>query len=379
MCLKQLAKLKKNAVIYNFNKGMRKSLSKTRKLLIIAGLIIVLAPLSFLLFIQLSDFQPPIQSALDLNKVNNESILDQNKFSILSWNLGYCGLGKEMDFFYDGGKQTRTTKELTLKYLKQNIEFISSLDSIDFWFFQEVDIKSKRSYYINQGEELQNVLTGYNSSLATNYKVPFVPMPLASPMGSVNAGMMSFSHFLPAENLRLSYPNIATWPDRLFLLDRCLILSRFPLPSGKDLVIINTHNSYYISDDSLRMIELNILKKKMIQEYKKGNFVVAGGDWNKLPPNFIDFSKIPLGLLQEDVHSLDSDFLPDEWTFAFNHEIPTNRALIAPYEKSKTKISIIDFFVVSPNVKIENIEVFSLGFENSDHNPVKLEFSLIHK
>ncbi len=198
-------------------------------------------------------------------------------------------------------------------------------------------------------------------------------------MGFVSAGMMTFSRFFSDEHLRISYPNIATWPEKLFLLDRCFILFRQPLPSGKDLVLINTHNSYYVSEDSLRMLELNILKNKMLQEYEKGNYVVAGGDWNKFPPQFLKVSQIPTDLLQNDVHCLDFNYLPFEWKFAFSADTPTNRALNTFYEEGKTKISTIDFFVVSPNIKIENCKTFSLGFENSDHNPVKLEFSLIQK
>ena len=30
-----------------------------------------------------------------------------DEVSILSWNVGYAGLGEESDFFMDGGKQTR--------------------------------------------------------------------------------------------------------------------------------------------------------------------------------------------------------------------------------------------------------------------------------
>ena len=33
---------------------------------------------------------------------------------ILCWNIGYGGLGDDMDFFYDGGTQVRTSRERTL-------------------------------------------------------------------------------------------------------------------------------------------------------------------------------------------------------------------------------------------------------------------------
>lgn len=351
-------------------------MTKFRKPLILLVCVTISFPLLFLIFIVVKDFNPP--AVLDLTIKNNKtvSVTTQNSFSVLSWNIGYCGLGKQMDFFYDGGEKVRSTRKLTLKNLEENLKFIKSLDSTDFFFFQEVDKKSKRSYFIDQEEKINNTLANHNSTFASNYKVPFVPMPLLNPMGRVHAGMMTLSRFSPIETKRISYPNIASFPENLFLLDRCLILSRFVLPSGKDLVLINTHNSYYISDSSLRMIELNIMKKIMMEEYEKGNYVVAGGDWNKFPPQFKANSTIPPNLFQKDVQSLDEQFLPADWNYAYDKNIPTNRVLKTAYIKGKTKVAVIDFFVVSPNINIDQIQTFDLGFEFADHNPVGLYFTL---
>lgn len=356
---------------------MNNSIFKIAKWLIISFGIIIFFFGSFLIIIHLSDYRPAQEKQLLIVNPNQKTIENQTAFSILSWNLGYCGLGKEMDFFYDGGKQVRASKILVQSYLKQNLEFIQSLDNIDFMFFQEVDKASKRSYFIDQSKKIDDILPLYNAVFACNYRVPFVPMPILNPMGKVNAGIMTYSRFLPSETFRYAYPNIAPWPDKLFLLDRCFILSRLPLPTGKELVLINTHNSYYISEDSLRMIELDILKNKMLQEYEKGNYVIVGGDWNKYPPCFYEKSGISADLLQANVHRLEESFLPADWAYAFDPNAPSNRELIAPYVKGETKLSVIDFFIVSPNINIENCYAFSLGFEGSDHNPVKLDFTLV--
>lgn len=376
MCLVQLAKLKKIAVIYTNNIFMKNSLNKVVKRLLFLMGIILFIPLSFSLFIQLTDYTPAKIEDLSIKYGKQLSVEDQEEFTVLSWNLGYCGLGKEMDFFYDGGKQVRSTEALAEKYLSENLSFIQSLDSIDFFIFQEIDKKAKRSYFIDQAEKINTILPSYHSIFTKNYKVPFVPIPLLNPLGGVEAGMMTFSRFTPVEASRYAYPNIATWPNNLFLLDRCFILSRFDLPSGKEIVLINTHNSYYVKGDSLRMIELNILKNKMLQEYEKGNYVVVGGDWNKFPPYFHEKSSLSSDLLQADIQALDLNYLPSDWAYAFDSEIPSNRELREAYLKGKTKVSGIDFFVVSPNVKIKNCKAHSLDFANSDHNPIQLRFLL---
>ena len=38
--------------------------------------------------------------------------------------------------------------------------------------------------------------------------------------------------------------------------------------------------------------------------------------------------------------------------------------------------AVIDGFLLSPNVQLEEVEGLNLGFENSDHNPVKMTISM---
>ena len=79
-------------------------------------LFIIIFFVSFIVYITLTDYQPdPIEIIIE--KQNNIVKLQKETFSIINWNIGYAGLGKEMDFFYDGGKGVRTTKDLSEKYL----------------------------------------------------------------------------------------------------------------------------------------------------------------------------------------------------------------------------------------------------------------------
>jgi endonuclease/exonuclease/phosphatase family metal-dependent hydrolase len=338
-----------------------------------AALIFLIA--SFIAYISLSDYDPPVFKSLEVKQNNPSQIEFDTTLSIISWNLGYNGLGKEMDFFYDGGTRVRANKELSAKYLKKNLAFIKSLKTNDFWFFQEVDQQSKRSYFVDQQKELAELLDDYNSCFARNYDVNWVPVPLLEPMGKVMAGMMTFSKFAPIEASRHAYPNIASWPNNLFLLDRGFILTRFLLPNQKYLVLINTHNSYYVNNDSLRKIELDLIHKKMMEEFNVGNYVIAGGDWNRLPAKFKDRFKGNLNKLQQSVPFFADDFVPENWIWVFDDEQYTNRDLISVYDNNSKK-SVIDYFIVSPNVEVVENFVFPLNFENSDHNPVYLKFRL---
>lgn len=353
---------------------MKQIYSKIIKSLSMVIGLIILFLVTFLTIISIKDYSPDEIIKLAVYNKTTDSIDSTFSFSIMSWNMGYSGLGKEMDFFYDGGEMVRASESLSERYLKENLSFLKAQSNYDFIILQEVDVNSKRSYGVNQAELIHESLPNYEYSFAKNYQVDYVPIPPTSPMGKVKAGIISMSRFSAISAERHAYPNIASWPDKLFLLDRCFILSRYKV-DDKELILINTHNSYYVNEDSLRMIELNILKKVLVEEYQKGNYVIAGGDWNKLPPINVKELGIDKGRIQADVSHIDLDFLPLEWQWSFDPNIPTNRELNKPYT-DQSKLSIIDYFVCSPNVEIVSIKTIDLNFENSDHNPVVLKFRL---
>jgi endonuclease/exonuclease/phosphatase family metal-dependent hydrolase len=308
--------------------------------------------------------------------METQPLIDTNKvFNIMIWNIGYGGLGKDMDFFYDGGSGVRPDRDGFHRNVDQILQLLYKARKIDFCFLQEVDIHSKRSYYLNQYEVLQARLDYKHYSFAKNYDVLFVPVPLFRPMGRVVSGQVSMSKYIPFESIRYAFPGNYPWPKGLFLLDRCFILERYLLKGGNELVLINTHNSAF-DDGNLRREQLGILVETMKREYAKGNYVVAGGDWNMNPPGF-DPAAIYTGDATTVLgQAIEEDTLPEDWTIAFDAQVPTNRNLDQPYLLGLTKTTVIDYFVCSPNIKVIDTRCITLMFEHSDHNPVLMQFTL---
>ena len=60
----------------------------------------------------------------------------------------------------------------------------------------------------------------------------------------------------------------------------------------------------------------------------------------------------------------------------FDSANPTNRDVDIPYKKGVTKTTVIDFFVVSPNVEVKSVVVIPMGFACSDHEPVMMRINL---
>jgi endonuclease/exonuclease/phosphatase family metal-dependent hydrolase len=351
-------------------------MKKLLKLLLGIVLIPVLAFAAFLLYITLADYKPADMKPLQSIQRNSQPINPDEPLKFISWNMGYAGLGSEMDFFYDGGQQVRASKELTNIYLEQILSFLKRQETIDFILLQEVDFDAKRSYRVNQSNLIADALPAHNFSTAINYKVSYVPVPLSEPMGGVEAGMMQLSKYVPSVENRHAYPQILPWPDRLFLLDRCFTESRFNLPNGKELVVLNTHNSAFVDQQELMDKELAVIKAFMLLEYQKGNYVVAGGDWNMNPPDFKPAENYNGHIYAASAVAITNDYLPGDWIIAFDPTTPTNRHLHQAFEKGVTPTTTIDFFIVSPNVQVLKLEAIDLDFANSDHNPVFIELML---
>lgn len=236
-------------------------------------------------------------------------------------------------------------------------------------------VGSKRSYLKNQLDTLSGALPNYNSAFAYNYRTWFVPAPLFNPMGKVRSGLAIFSKFLPSECIRYSFKSRFPWPKNLFMPTRCFILERFHLDNGKDLLLINTHNSTF-DDGSLRRIELEALKSLMLEEFQKGNYVVTGGDWNSNPPGYMINTISNGDVAKEILPRLEGEFLPAGWKWAFDPLMPTNRDVDQSYVKGSTKTTIIDFFALSPNIELLSVKTVNTSFEYTDHNPVLLQFRL---
>jgi endonuclease/exonuclease/phosphatase family metal-dependent hydrolase len=325
-------------------------------------------------FATVTDFRPPQKLTVYQANGKADTLPDSSAFRLLIWNIGYGGLDSQMDFFYDGGTKVRTPKVRLEENLAGLEKFLAGVDSVDFTLLQEVDVSSKRSYHVDEVRRFTGAPEDRFAYYGKNYDVFFVPVPVAHPMGSVNSGVLSLSRTRPSEVSRISFPGQYGWPKRLFMLDRCFLVMRFPVSHGKELLVINTHNEAY-DNGSIRDQQMAYLKKFLQGEYQSGNYLVVAGDWNQCPP---DFKPAFTGEIFDtiDYKGVESDFMPSGWKWVFDNTVPSNRRLDAGYEKGKTRTTVIDFFLLSPNLRSLGCRTTDLGFAWSDHQPVQIKFAL---
>ena len=209
--------------------------------------------------------------------------------------------------------------------------------------------------------------------MGVNFNVGFVPLPIARPwdaIGNVYSGVATYSRYDYSEVVRYQYPGEFSWPMRIFNLDRCMLVHRIPTNKGKELIVVNSHNSAYDSDGSLRRVEMGFLRDFVQAEYAKGNYVIAGGDWNQCPPNFA-FNKFRPNVRDSSDYpgSVSADFLPADWTWAVDTTQPTNRKLYDTFNADTTFYTLIDYYLLSPNVELVSIRTDDMRFRYSDHQP----------
>jgi len=332
-----------------------------------------------LVFGTVTDYNPPPVEDAEAHPLADSPALTDSTLSFLIWNIGYAGLGRDQDFFMDGGKNVQPQRGESDANFAGALSYLHSEQDIDFLLLQEVDRDAKRSFGRDQAAELAAALPAHHWYFASNFKVkfipvPFDPFPFVRPIGRVNGGLVTFSKPTPTSAKRYDYPGNYGWPTRIFHLDRCFLETRYPLSGEKELVVINSHNSAYDEGGVLKAQEMAMLKDYVLAEFNRGNYVIAGGDWNQCPPDF-DPKTFKKDESEYDQQNIPADYLPG-WTWAYDGSTPTNRKVARSYDPATTFTTVIDFYLLSPNVELLSVQGVSLDFAHSDHQPVQLKVRL---
>ena len=301
------------------------------------------------------------------------------EYSILTQNLGFGAYTADYTFFMDGGKESRArSKESVVNCIDSAVKTIMEREP-DYILFQEMDIDSTRSFHVNQYEQIANELPGFCHTFAVNYHSAYLMYPILCPHGASNSGIATFSKSALDGGLRRSLP-ISESFSKLIDLDRCYSISRGPVEDGKELVLFNVHLSAYAADSNLKESQLEMLFQDMEAEYKKGNYVICGGDFNA------DLTGTSLKILNgEDAEEFGwtmpfpEQLIPEHFSRCMDYSSgkiePTCRNNDVPYQEGNFTI-LVDGFIVSDNVEVTYLENIQTGFAYSDHGPVHMKFML---
>lgn len=312
--------------------------------------------------------------ALEVVKSNDETADASKEYTIVTWNVGFGAYSDDYSFFMDGGKYSRAfSKQAATDNMTAMATRVAEMDP-DFAIIQEVDINSTRSYHLDERTFLTEKLTGYNYDFAQNYDSPYLFYPFLSPHGKSVSGIMTFSKANITSAIRRSFP-IETGLTKFLDLDRCYSVSRIPVSNGKTLCLYNMHLSAYTSDGTIATEQLKMIIADMGAEYKAGNYVVCGGDFNKdLLGNSAEVFGVPFGEFTW-AQPIPEGTIPEWLTLVACSNAPSCRNADRPYDDTNMVLTV-DGFLVSANVEVTSAEVVDEQFAHSDHNPVIMKFKL---
>lgn len=359
---------------------MRKTGKMIGRIVLTAAGFVLAAALILILVLTVTEYRPAETEPVAHYGRAEKKLHIGDSVNVLVWNIGFGALGDNADFFMDGGTMVKPS---TKERVEENIASITDLlaeEAADLVLLQEVDEDTTHSYYLDERTMIALGMNqaglSYENRMAYNFKVLFVPYPIP-PIGKEQSGIVTFSAYPASDAKRISLPCPFSYPVRLANLKRCLLVNRIPIEdTDRELVVINLHLEAY-DDGTGKEAQTRVLAQLFEEEVKKGNYVIAGGDFNQTFDT-VDLSMYPHqnedlwepGIIQTGAFS-DVQCLMDT-------SVPTCRSLDRPYDRSDESFQyyMIDGFLVSSNLKVEHMETVDLGFRNSDHNPLRLQVTV---
>ena len=355
-------------------------MKKWVKILLIVLLAVVLLAAAYVAYVFISYHRIGDQPLTPVQTPDTApSLAAGEAYTLVSWNIGFGAYEEDYGFFMDGGTESRAwSKERLTANMDAIAGYLKQQDA-DFYLLQEVDTDATRSYHVDEREPLYAALFDKSSVFCQNYDSPYLLYPLTKPHGASQSGLLTFAPVNIAAANRVELP-VEGGFMKLLDLDRCYSVSRIPAEGGKELVLYDLHLSAYTSDGTIATEQLKLLLADMQAEYDAGNWCVAGGDFNKdlLGDSSVYFGAadqeyswaqpIPEGVF--DGYDVQLIAPLDE-----NDPVPSCRNADSAYHAGQYVLTV-DGFLVSANVEVQESQVIETGFAYSDHNPVKMTFTL---
>jgi len=353
--------------------------------LCIAVMLVLWVVIGYLLYVICGYYRLPDVMTLDVeNGSGLSTAAADGEYTIMTYNVGFGAYSPDYTFFMDTGIMKDGTKTqgehgtaVSKAEVERNISGAAALiesHSPDFAIIQEVDYDSTRSYKVDQRATFK-ALEGYCTVFAENYHSSYLFYPFGDPHGKNNAGIMTLSRYEVSDSTRYAFP-ISNGLSKFTDLDRCYSVTHVPVANGKTLAVISLHMSAYDKGGVIRKQQAEMLKTALETEYEKGNYDIAGGDFNQdLIGNLEKFpseQKIP-----EWVATYDADDVPEGFKICADRDsdVGSCRGADVVWKRGRTYTCVIDGFIVSDNIEVKRVEIVDSDFAYSDHNPVKLTFS----
>jgi endonuclease/exonuclease/phosphatase family metal-dependent hydrolase len=288
---------------------------------------------------------------------------------LLIWNVGYGGLGAGSDFVADGGTHYfPPSRQAVRDNVAAIARFLESQQDADVVLIQELARGGPVNYWVDVRARAERALTGRDRVFFADFKTRLMPWPLRLVHGQ---GLYSRRAVESADVVALPAED-----DGLFGVRRRYASPLVRLAGDANWTIASVHLAAFDEDAQVRTRQLRELMAWAGREYAEGRHVVIGGDWNFQLMD-TDFPHTTEERFLFWLFPFPQDALPAGWRIAADTAIPSVRTNHKPYVAGENYVTTIDGFIVSPNVAVESVQGFDLGFRHSDHQPVRIRVRAI--
>ncbi len=293
------------------------------------------------------------------------------RLKVATWNVGYAGLGAASDFVADGGRHYRApSREAVHKNLAGIIEQLAKMDA-DIFLLQEAAVRSPLNHGVDVLAGLRSHFTGFACVFDFDVRSRLLPPPLQLAHGT---GIFSNRRLAMAEKKLLQFES--GFYGGLLRKEYRMQIARLAIERrSAEWVVVNVHLAAFDKDATIRRVQLRQVIAYAVEEFGKGHHVIIGGDWNM---EFVN-DPFPHQTAKEHrfwLHDFDYEALPPGWRTVFDGGVASVRTLDRPYQAGVNYTAIIDGFIVSPNVVVEEVCGVELGFAHADHQPVQAVFAM---
>ena len=123
-----------------------------------------------LLYFTLTTYNPEERQEIS-NLTKNPAFAEGSpgELTLLTWNIGYGGIGKKADSYFEGGKMGVPKYQKNVEKNLLAMKKVFKENPADIYFIQEVDQESSRTFYINEVKEIIDVFPDYYSWFAHKF------------------------------------------------------------------------------------------------------------------------------------------------------------------------------------------------------------------
>jgi endonuclease/exonuclease/phosphatase family metal-dependent hydrolase len=283
--------------------------------------------------------------------------------TVVSWNIGYAGLGEESDFIAEGGRRLRAPNRAIVE---KNVEGVAAhLRALapDIVLMQELAGPGLLTRNVDVAGRLSAALPDYSFTFS-----PDVDSRLRPGAVALRHGLGLFTRVATSE------PRAIDLPDEPHALAYVVARNYHALAIDLDVAdrpwtLINVHLAAY-EQTGVRERQLRAVLDYAERLHADGRTVVVGGDYNLMLRDVAFDGPGP----ERDARRFPRDMLAVGWSLLADAGAPTIRSKEAPYRPGSNRLSIIDGFIVCPRVETLELRTLDLGFRFTDHQPVLARF-----